>query len=30
MEAQIEQATERLGQGDLVKLLHSGDTWEVR
>jgi 2-oxoglutarate ferredoxin oxidoreductase subunit beta len=29
MTQQIEKATERLGQGDLTKLLHSGDTWEV-
>jgi 2-oxoglutarate ferredoxin oxidoreductase subunit beta len=30
MEAQIEQATDRLGPGDLHKLLHSGDTWTVK
>jgi 2-oxoglutarate ferredoxin oxidoreductase subunit beta len=30
VEAQIEQATDRLGRGDLVKLLHSGDTWVVK
>ena len=30
MEAQIEQATERLGRGDLMTLLHSGDTWQVK
>jgi 2-oxoglutarate/2-oxoacid ferredoxin oxidoreductase subunit beta len=30
MEAQIEQATDRLGEGDLAKLLHSGDTWVVK
>jgi 2-oxoglutarate ferredoxin oxidoreductase subunit beta len=30
MEVQIRQATERLGQGDLRKLLHSGDTWTVK
>jgi 2-oxoglutarate/2-oxoacid ferredoxin oxidoreductase subunit beta len=30
MEAQIKQATERLGPGDLHKLLHSGDTWTVK
>jgi 2-oxoglutarate ferredoxin oxidoreductase subunit beta len=30
METQIERATERLGQGDLVRLLHSGDTWNVK
>ena len=30
MEQQIESATERLGAGDLAKLLISGDTWEVR
>lgn len=29
MERQIEAATERLGKGDLAKLLHSGDTWTV-
>jgi 2-oxoglutarate ferredoxin oxidoreductase subunit beta len=29
MEHQIEAATERLGKGDLAKLLHSGDTWTV-
>jgi len=29
MHAQLEQATERLGKGDLKKLLHSGDTWTV-
>ena len=27
MERQIEQATERLGKGDLAALLNSGDTW---
>jgi 2-oxoglutarate ferredoxin oxidoreductase subunit beta len=30
MKAQIEQATERLGKGDLAKLLTSGDTWVVK
>ena len=30
MDAQIEQATEKLGPGDLGKLLHSGDTWVVK
>ena len=30
IERQIESATERLGVGDLEKLLHSGDTWVVR
>jgi 2-oxoglutarate ferredoxin oxidoreductase subunit beta len=30
MDLQIEQATEKLGAGDLGKLLHSGDTWVVR
>ncbi len=30
MDAQIEQATEKLGAGDLGKLLHSGDTWTVK
>jgi 2-oxoglutarate ferredoxin oxidoreductase subunit beta len=29
MEHQIEVATERLGEGDLGTLLHSGDTWTV-
>jgi len=29
MTRQIDRATERLGSGDLGKLLHSGDTWEV-
>jgi 2-oxoglutarate ferredoxin oxidoreductase subunit beta len=29
MDAQIAQATGKLGKGDLTKLLHSGDTWEV-
>jgi len=29
MEQQIARATEKLGQGDLAKLLHSGDTWDV-
>ncbi len=29
MDRQIQAATEKLGQGDLAKLLHSGDTWEV-
>jgi len=27
--AQIDQATERLGEGDLEKLLYGGDTWTV-
>ncbi len=30
MEQQIQMATERLGTGDLAKLLHSGDTWTVK
>jgi 2-oxoglutarate/2-oxoacid ferredoxin oxidoreductase subunit beta len=30
MERQIERATEKLGQGDLAKLLNSGDTWVVK
>ncbi len=30
MDAQIRAATERLGRGDLGKLLRSGDVWEVR
>ncbi|MFB3737649.1 MAG: 2-oxoacid:ferredoxin oxidoreductase subunit beta [Candidatus Velamenicoccus archaeovorus] len=29
MDRQIEMATERLGRGDLDKLLHAGDTWVV-
>jgi 2-oxoglutarate ferredoxin oxidoreductase subunit beta len=29
MDDQIHRATEKLGKGDLAKLLHSGDTWEV-
>jgi 2-oxoglutarate ferredoxin oxidoreductase subunit beta len=29
MEKQIADATQRFGQGDLGKLLHSGDTWDV-
>jgi hypothetical protein len=29
MHAQLTQATERLGKGELDKLLHSGDTWTV-
>jgi 2-oxoglutarate ferredoxin oxidoreductase subunit beta len=29
MERQIESATEKLGQGDLAKLLNSGDIWVV-
>jgi len=28
--AQVEQARARLGEGDLAKLLNSGDTWTVR
>jgi 2-oxoglutarate ferredoxin oxidoreductase subunit beta len=27
---QIRQVQERRGKGDLDKLLHAGDTWEVR
>ena len=27
---QIDQATERLGKGDLASLLRTGDVWEVR
>jgi 2-oxoglutarate ferredoxin oxidoreductase subunit beta len=27
--AQLEQATARLGKGDIMSLLHSGDTWSV-
>jgi 2-oxoglutarate/2-oxoacid ferredoxin oxidoreductase subunit beta len=30
VDRQIEQATEKLGKGDLAKLLNSGDTWVVR
>jgi 2-oxoglutarate ferredoxin oxidoreductase subunit beta len=30
MDAQIEQATAKLGVGDLDRLLHSGDTWTVK
>jgi 2-oxoglutarate ferredoxin oxidoreductase subunit beta len=30
MERQIERATEKLGQGDLGKLLNSGDIWVVK
>jgi 2-oxoglutarate/2-oxoacid ferredoxin oxidoreductase subunit beta len=30
MERQIEMATTKLGTGDLAKLLHSGDTWDVK
>jgi 2-oxoglutarate/2-oxoacid ferredoxin oxidoreductase subunit beta len=29
MSRQIDQATQKLGPGDLTKLLHSGDTWVV-
>jgi 2-oxoglutarate/2-oxoacid ferredoxin oxidoreductase subunit beta len=29
MERQLEMATDKLGEGDLEKLLHGGDTWEV-
>ena len=29
MEGQIARAREKMGDGDLAKLLHSGDTWEV-
>jgi 2-oxoglutarate ferredoxin oxidoreductase subunit beta len=29
METQLEMATDKLGTGDLGKLLHSGDTWTV-
>ena len=29
MDQQIARATEKMGQGDLAKLLHSGDTWDV-
>jgi len=30
MDRQIEMATQKLGAGDLAKLLNSGDTWEVK
>ncbi len=29
IERQLGAATEKLGEGDLTKLLHSGDTWDV-
>ena len=29
MQAQIAAATEKLGEGDIAKLLRSGDTWEI-
>jgi 2-oxoglutarate ferredoxin oxidoreductase subunit beta len=29
MDRQIEAATQKLGQGDLQTLLHSGDTWDI-
>ncbi|MGH2795117.1 MAG: 2-oxoacid:ferredoxin oxidoreductase subunit beta, partial [Actinomycetota bacterium] len=29
MQAQIAAATEKLGPGDIAKLLRSGDTWEI-
>ena len=29
MEQQLEAATEQLGEGDLTKLLHAGETWTV-
>ena len=29
MQAQISSATEKLGPGDIAKLLRSGDTWEI-
>jgi hypothetical protein len=29
MDLQVQQATEKLGAGDLTKLLHAGDTWDV-
>jgi hypothetical protein len=29
MQHQLVEAQERLGPGDLTKLLHSGATWEV-
>jgi 2-oxoglutarate/2-oxoacid ferredoxin oxidoreductase subunit beta len=30
MADQLEQATAKQGRGDLAKLLHGGDTWEIR
>src|SRR5207247_1428649 len=30
MQRQVEMATQKLGPGDLSKLLHSGDTWESK
>ncbi|HYY80536.1 MAG TPA: 2-oxoacid:ferredoxin oxidoreductase subunit beta [Actinomycetes bacterium] len=30
MADQLEQATAKQGRGDLTKLLHGGDTWEIR
>jgi 2-oxoglutarate ferredoxin oxidoreductase subunit beta len=30
MNAQISEARSRLGEGDLEKLLYSGDIWEVK
>jgi 2-oxoglutarate ferredoxin oxidoreductase subunit beta len=29
MDLQVQDATEKLGPGDLTKLLNSGDTWDV-
>ena len=29
MDAQLDQAKEKMGEGDLAALLHSGDTWSV-
>lgn len=29
MQAQIASATEKLGAGDIAKLLRSADTWEI-
>jgi 2-oxoglutarate ferredoxin oxidoreductase subunit beta len=30
MAEQVERAKARSGPGDLAKLLHAGDTWEIR
>jgi hypothetical protein len=29
IDRQVQDATAKLGPGDLTKLLHSGDTWDV-
>ena len=30
VEAQINEVSEKKGSGDMTKLLHAGDTWEVK